>query len=102
MEKEKVLFGNVKLVIHPSSRILKIVVIVLIVFSMVALTALTWVRISIQNRIEDMRAEAAVLGEENALLEEKIANMYTLDGIRELALEFLGLADPDTILIETD
>ncbi|MBQ3504240.1 MAG: hypothetical protein IJA75_06025 [Oscillospiraceae bacterium] len=69
---------------------------------MVALTALTWVRVSIQNRIEDMRAEAAVLGEENALLEEKIANMYTLDGIRELALEFLGLADPGTIIIETD
>ena len=102
MEKEKVLFGNVKVVFHPSSRILKIAVIVLIVFSMVALTALTWVRVSIQNRIEDMRAEAAVLGEENALLEEKIANMYTLDGIRELALEFLGLAEPGTILIETD
>ena len=102
MEKERLLFGKVKVVFHPSSRALKIAVIVLIVFSMIALTALTWVKVSIRNRTEDMRAEAAVLGEEIGVLQDKIDNLGTLESIRELALEFLGLADPDSIIVETD
>ena len=102
MEKEKLLFGKVKVVIHPSSRALKIAVIALIVFSMIALTALTWVKSSIRSRTEDMRADAAVLGEDIGELHDKIENLGTLESIKELALEFLGLADPDSIIIETD
>ena len=102
MKKREHQFGKVKVIFHPSSRALKIAVITLIVFSMIALTALTWVKISIHNRTEDMRAEAAILGEENALLEEKIENIGTLESIKQLALEFLGLADPDSIIIETE
>jgi len=102
VEKEKLLFGKVKVVFHSGSRVLKIAVITLIVFSIIALTALTWVKVSIRQRTEDMRAEAAVLGEENVLLNEKIENLGTLESIKELALEFLGLADPETIIIETD
>lgn len=100
MEKEKTLFRKLKVVIHPSSRALKIAVIVLIVFSMIALTALTWVRISIRARTEDMRSEAAALEEENAALEDKLENPGALDNIRELAQELLGLMDPDTIIID--
>lgn len=100
MNKEKTLFRNIKLVIHPSSRALKIAVIALIVFSMIALISLTWVRTSIRNRTEDMRHEAAVLEEENAALEEKIENQGALENILELARELLGLVDPDTIIID--
>lgn len=100
MEKEKNLFRNTKVVIHSGSRALKITVIVLIVFSMIALTALSWVRSSIRSRTEDMRSEAAILEEENAALEEKIENPGALESIKELAREFLGLVDPDTIVID--
>ena len=100
VSKEKMVFRNVKLVLHPSSRALKIAVIALIVFSMVALISLTWVRTSIRNRTEDMRSEAAVLEEENAALEEKIENQGALENIMEIARELLGLADPDTIIID--
>ena len=100
MNKEKTIFHNIKLVIHPSSRALKIAVIALIVFSMIALISLTWVRTSIRNRTEDMRHEAAVLEEENAALEEKIENQGALENILELARELLGLVDPDTIIID--
>ena len=100
MEKEKKLFRNVRVVFHPSSRALKITVIVLIVFSMIALTALAWVRTSIQERTEDMRSEAAALEEENAALEDKIENPGALESIKELARELLGLVDPDTIIID--
>lgn len=100
MEKEKTLFRNTKLVIHPSSRALKIAVIVLIVFSMIALTALAWVRTSIQNRTEDMRQEAAALEDANAELEDRLENPDSMDNIFDLAREWLGLADPDTIIID--
>ena len=100
MEKEKKLFRNIRVVFHPSSRALKITVIVLIVFSMIALTALAWVRTSIQERTEDMRSEAAALEEENAALEDKIENPGALESIKELARELLGLVDPDTIIID--
>lgn len=100
VSKEKMVFRNVKLVFHPSSRALKIAVIALIVFSMVALISLTWVRTSIRNRTEDMRSEAAALEEENAALEEKIENQGALENIMEIARELLGLADPDTIIID--
>ena len=102
MEKERKLFHNTKLVIHSSSRALKIAVIALIVFSMIALGALAWVRTSIHNRTEDMRSEAAALEDENAAIEEKIERLGTLESIREIAREILGLVDPDTIIIETD
>lgn len=100
MGREKPLFRNIKLVFHPSSRTLKIAVIALILFSMIALIALTWVRTGIRSRTEDMRSEAAVLEEENAALEEKIGNQGALENILEIAREFLGLVDPDTIIID--
>ena len=44
----------------------------------------------------------AALEDENAALEEKIGNLGTLESIRDIAREILGLVDPDTIIIETD
>ncbi len=102
MDKERKLFRNTKLEIHPSSRALKIVVIILIVFSMITLGALAWVRTSIRSRTEDMRSEAAALEDENAAIQEKIDRLGSLESVREIAREILGLADPDTIIIETD
>lgn len=102
MGKERKLFQNAKVVLSPSSRTLKIAVILLIVFSMIALGAMAWVRSSIRARTEDMRSEAAALEDENAAIEEKIDRLGTLESIKEIAREILGLVDPDTIIIETD
>lgn len=102
MSKERKLFQNAKVVLSPSSRTLKIAVILLIVFSMIALGAMAWVRTSIRARTEDMRSEAAALEDENAAIEEKIDRLGTLESIKEIAREILGLVDPDTIIIETD
>ena len=102
MGKERKLFQNAKVVLSPSSRPLKIAVILLIVFSMIALGAMAWVRTSIRARTEEMRSEAAALEDENAAIEEKIDRLGTLESIKEIAREILGLVDPDTIIIETD
>lgn len=100
VEKEKKLFRNVHVVFHPSSRALKITIIVLIVFSIIAMTALSWVKISIRNRTEELRSEAAALEEENTSLTEKIETPGALEHIKELARELLGLVDPDTIILD--
>ena len=44
--------------------------------SMAALIALTWVRVSILNRTDQLREEAAGLESQNAQLEEKIRSAY--------------------------
>ena len=102
MSGEKKLFRNTKLVIHPSSRALKIAVIALILFSMIALGAMAVVKHNIQNRTEELRSEAAALEDENAAIKEKIGNLGALETIKEIAREILGLVDPDTILIDPE
>lgn len=91
---------NIQLEIRPSSPILKVVVIVLIVFSMAALLSLTWVRGSIQSRTDEMRAEAAALEHENAVLNEKISRLDSVESVREIAREELGLVDPNTMVLD--
>ena len=90
---------NVQFVIRPSSALLKIVVIVLIVFSTAALIALSWVRQSILVRTEDMRQEAVALEQENEDLEKKIGHLGTVLSVQQIAQEELGLVDPNTIMI---
>jgi len=100
MAERKNPFRNIKLVFRPASPALKIVVIILIVCSMAALIALTWVRTSILNRTEDLREEAAGLEYENAELEDKIADYGSVDSIMDIAQEELGLVDPNTVIID--
>jgi len=90
---------RIQLVFRPSTTLLKIVVIVLIVFSMAALAALSWVRQSIQLRTEDMRQEAMALEQRNADLEHKISILDSVQSIEEIAQEELGLVKPDTVII---
>ena len=64
-----------KVIFRSGSTVLKIVVMVLIVFSMAALVALRWVHNGIQEQTADMRAEAAVLEQENTDLEDRIGQI---------------------------
>ena len=90
---------RIQLVCRPSTTLLKIVVIVLIVFSMAALAALSWVRQSIQLHTEDMRQEAMALEQRNTDLEHKISILDSVQSIEQIAQEELGLVRPDTVII---
>ena len=90
---------RIQIVFRPSTTLLKIVVIVLIVFSTAALIALSWVRQSIQVQTEDLRQEAMALEQENQDLEEKIGNLGSVQSIEEIAQEELDLVKPDTVII---
>ena len=100
MEERKNPFRNIKIVVRPSTPLLKIVVILVIVFSMAALVALSGVQKSIHAQAEDLRAEAAELEHENEVLEEKIGQLGSVQSIQDIAEEELGLVNPDTVIIE--
>ena len=88
-------FQRIKLVYRRSSMPLKILVLVTILLSTVALLAL---RIAVGNYREHgkvLQAQAAQLQLENEALTEQIAALGSKDSIRRIATEELGLMDPD-------
>ena len=89
-----------KVIFRSGSTVLKIVVMVLIVFSMAALVALRWVHSGIQEQTADMRAEAAVLEQENTDLEDRIGQLGSVKSVEDIAREELDLVNPDTIVID--
>lgn len=92
-------FRNIKLVVRPSSPLLKITVIAVILCSMMALAALSWVRISIQNQTQAMLDQAAQLEYENQELNQRIKGIGSVESIQQIALEELGLADPNAVVM---
>lgn len=81
---------------------LKAVLIVLIVLSTAALVALRWVHNGIQAETQRKTEQAAAMEGENADLQEKIDSIGSVQSIRQIAQDELGLADPDTVLIHPE
>lgn len=102
MPEQTITLGKVQIIWRHSSLLLKTLVIVLIVFSMAAMAALGWVRVSIQNQTEQMLAEAAALEEKNKELNERIQSIDAVDTIQSIAEEELGMVTPDTVLIRPE
>ena len=93
---------KVKIVFRSSSRLLKLVVTVLIVFSLAALLALAWVRGGIAGQIQKLKEEAAAMEQENQELQDKIDDLGSVQSVQDIAREELGLVDPDTIVIQPE
>ncbi len=91
-----------KVVYRRSPALLKIALVALILFSMAALVALRWVHNGIVQETDKKRSEAAAVEYDNDVLENKIENKDSLDGIQDIAQEQLGLEDPDTVLIDPE
>ena len=77
-----------------SSKLLKLVV--------AALLALGWMGKGIAERTQAQKEAAAALEQENADLQEKIDKVDSVEGVRDIAREELGLVDPDTIVIQPE
>ena len=93
---------KVKVQIRPASNILKILLIVVILFSIVALIALRWVHNGILTQIDELKDEASGLEHANSVLEQKTEDLGSVQSIQDIAQEELGLVDPDTILIDPE
>ena len=99
MEAQTKSLRKIKLVVRPSSAVLKIALVALIVFSMAALISLSWVRQSILAKTEAMRQESAALVQENAGLRDKITELGTVQSVQDIAQAELGMVDPNTVVI---
>ena len=93
---------KVKVEVRPASNILKIILTVLILFSIVALIALRWVHNGILTQIDTLKEEASDLEHANEKLDQKTQELGSVQSIEDIAKEELGLVDPDTILIDPE
>ena len=81
---------------------LKAALIVLIVLSMAAVLALRWVHNGMQAETQRKTEQAAAMEGENADLQEKIDSIGSVQSIRQIARDELGLVDSDTVLIHPE
>ena len=93
-------FRNIRFIVRPGPRKLKIVLIGLILACTAALVALGLVRSRIQQQTQAALDQAAALEQENQELAEKKENLGSSGSIKDIAREELDLVDPDTIIIE--
>ena len=93
---------HVKVEIRPTSNILKVILILLILISIVAMAALRWVHTGILTEIADLKEEASGLEYAKEELERKTEELGSVQSIQDIAQEELGLVDPDTVLIDLE
>lgn len=91
---------NVQLVLRSGPLALKILLCLLILFSMMALVALRWVHNGIQARTQDLLNQSSALEYANQQLKEKTADIGSVQSIQDIAREELGLVDPNVVIID--
>ena len=78
----------------------KVVVAAAIVLSSLTLISLRPGHWEAKAKLSELQQRANLLEEENRELRDDIDRLGTTDSIRDIAMEELGLVDPDTIIIE--
>lgn len=91
---------NIRFIVRPGPRKLKVVLAVLILVCAAALIALGVVQNHIHQQTQAALDQAAALEQDNADLTEKKENLGSSSSIKEIAREELGLVDPDTIILD--
>jgi cell division protein FtsL len=100
MEEKKNPLKNVKVVVRPSPKALKVVLILVILFSMAALLTLRLVHNGIQEEIQNLKDEAADFEYANSELDRRLEDPESVENVQIIAQEELDMVDPDTILID--
>lgn len=95
-------FQNIKLVFRRSRTLTKLVVLAVVVLSTVTLLALGSAIVKERNRMALSREEAIALEQDNARYRRYIEEQGTLPGILRIALEKLGLVEPDNLVIQPE
>ncbi len=99
MAKRKSIFRRIKLVYKRSSNVTKIVVLLAIVLSTATLLILGAAIREANAREEKARQEAAALEQQKEDLKDKIDDLGSIEGIKDIAKDELGLVDPDTVVM---
>ena len=80
--------------------VLKIILLVALVVATIALLTLRFALLDAKDKTEELRQQAIALEQENKKLERTNALLGTVQGVRELAAELLGMVDPNTVIFE--
>ena len=83
-----------------TSTLNKVVIAAAVVLSSLTLLSLRLVRVEAEEKLADLRQQAAILDQRNDELRRDIDELGTTDSVRKIAQEELGLVDPDTIIFE--
>ena len=102
MSKLEKFFSKFQLVKLRSRKITIIMLIVAIVLTTGALTALHLFKSQLQNRTDALREEAARLEMENAALQEDIDQVGSIQSIVEIAEKELDLVQPDAVFYQPE
>ncbi len=89
-------FRRIRLVYRRSSTLLKCVVLTAIVLSAAVLVTLRFIIQDFQAYQQQLAQQAAQLEQKNRLLTQNIAELGTVESVKRIAREELGLVDPDT------
>ena len=93
-------FRNIRFIVRPGPRKLKIILALLVLACAAAIIALGIVQAGIRHQTQAALDQAASLTQENAELTEKQENLGSSSSIKDIAQDELGLVDPDTIIID--
>ena len=91
-------FKRIRLVYQRSSALVKCIVLAAIIVCTVALLTLRMAITEANNREEELRKQAAALEQENNKISGDIEKVDTIEGMKDIAENELGLVDPDTII----
>lgn len=83
-----------------TSTLHKVVIAAAVVLSSVTLFSLRLVQWGAEEKLTNLRQQAAALGQDVDELRQSIDELGTTESIRSIAREELGLVDPDTIIFE--
>lgn len=93
---------SVRLVFGQASPLLKTAIAAVIALSTVTLITLRVTQWDAQDRAQQLRERAAALEQESVRLQEQIDDLGTVDSIRQIAAQELGLVDPNAIMIDSE
>lgn len=90
--------GKIRLEFGKASPLMKTVVAATIGLSTAALISLRLAQWDAQQTTQELRRRAAELEAKNQQLQERIDDLGSVESVRQIAAEELGLVDPDTIV----
>ena len=88
-----------KLVFRKSRPVTKIVALCAVVLSMVALLTLQGAILASREQTNTMLDQAGLLEQQILDLQQRLEDLKTEEGIRDIAEQDLGLVDPNTVII---
>lgn len=100
MATKESIWKRFRLVYRPTPTLLKIILLVTIVLCTAVLLILRAQISNTEQQAEDLRATAAWYEQQNAQLQQNIAELGSEKSVRRIAAEELGLVDPEATFFQ--